>query len=224
MKNALVTLPKSYAYLRVSTTEQDTANQKHGILEYANRNHLSGLEFIEDTVSGKTDWKQRKIGELITTTMQRGDVLIVAEVSRLGRSTLQVLDIIEHGAQRGLSIHIAKQNLVFTDKGDNMTSTIMATVLGMVAQIERQFISQRTKEALSLRKAQGVKLGRPSKPAERHKLDDRDKEIRGYLKKGMSKRSIAKLLDVAPSTLYDHLKRNSSKQQQTAGKTAANSR
>jgi DNA invertase Pin-like site-specific DNA recombinase len=201
----------NYAYLRISTDAQDTANQKYGILEYANRNHISGLVFVEDTVSGKKAWAERKIGELIHETMQRGDVLIVAEISRLARSTLQVLDILEQGAKKGLSIHISKQNLVFTEKGD-MTSNIMATVLGMVAQIEREFISLRTTEALALRKAQGVKLGRPSRPAERVKLDNHEKEIRAYLAKGISKRSIAKLVDCAPSTLYDWLERKGIRQ------------
>ncbi|MCP4320982.1 MAG: recombinase family protein, partial [Alteromonadales bacterium] len=150
----------NYAYLRVSTDQQDVDNQRHGILEYCNKNKISDLVFIEDTVSGKKKWKERKLGELIHNTMKPGDTLVVSEISRLARSTLQVLEILEVSAEKNIAVHIAKQNLVFTEKGD-ITSTIMATVLGMVAQIEREFISMRTKEALAARKAAGMELGRP---------------------------------------------------------------
>lgn len=196
----------NYAYLRVSTDVQDVANQRHGILEYCNKNDLSALTFIEDTVSGKKAWKDRKIGELISQDMVKGDTLVIAEISRLARSTLQVLEVLEQCAQAGINVHIAKQNLVFTEKG-NMTSTIMATILGMVAQIEREFISLRTMEALALRKAAGMKLGRPVGRLEKVKLDKRADEIKEYLRKGVSKRAIAKIVDCAPSTLYDWIKR-----------------
>jgi DNA invertase Pin-like site-specific DNA recombinase len=196
----------NYAYLRVSTDVQDVANQRHGILEYCNKNNLTALTFIEDTVSGKKAWKDRKVGELIHTDMVKGDTLIVAEISRLARSTLQVLDILETCANKGINVHIAKQNLMFTEKG-NMTSTIMATVLGMVAQIEREFISMRTVEALAARKANGMKLGRPVGRMSTVKLDKQADEIRDYLRKGVSKRAIAKIVDCSPNTLYDWVKR-----------------
>ena len=197
----------NYAYLRVSTDQQDVDNQRHGILEYCNKQKITDLQFIEDTVSGKKKWKERKIGELIHNTMCPGDTLIVSEISRLARSTLQVLEILEVSAEQKLSVHIAKQNLVFTEKG-NMTSTIMATVLGMVAQIEREFISMRTKEALAAKKAAGMELGRPKGKAAKVKLDDKRSEILSLLDKGVSKRSIAKIVDCAPSTLYDWFKRH----------------
>ena len=196
----------NYAYLRVSTDAQEVANQRHGILEYCNKNDLTALTFIEDTVSGKKAWKERKIGELVQTDMLKGDTLVVAEISRLARSTLQVLEILEYCTQAGINVHIAKQNLVFTEKG-NMTSTIMATILGMVAQIEREFISMRTVEALAARKAAGMKLGRPMGRLEKVKLDNRADEIKDYLRKGVSKRAISKIVECAPSTLYDWIKR-----------------
>jgi DNA invertase Pin-like site-specific DNA recombinase len=192
--------------LRVSTDAQDVANQRHGILEYCNKNSLTALTFIEDTVSGKTIWKDRKVGALVNSDMLKGDTLIVAEISRLARSTVQVLDILETCASKGINVHIAKQNLVFTEKG-NMTGTIMATILGMVAQIEREFISLRTVEALAARKAAGMKLGRPLGRMENVKLDNKADEIRDYLRKGVSKRAIAKIVDCSPSTLYDWIKR-----------------
>jgi DNA invertase Pin-like site-specific DNA recombinase len=205
----------NYAYLRVSTDQQDVDNQRHGILEYANKHGIDKLSFIEDTVSGKKKWRERKLGDLVLATMKKGDVLIVAEISRLARSTLQVLEILEESADSGLAVHIAKQNLIFTEKGD-MTSTIMATVLGMVAQIEREFISMRTKEALASRKAAGMELGRPKGKAEKVKLDEHEEEIKDYLRKGISKRGIAKLVNCAPSTLYDWLNRRNIKVKEVA--------
>lgn len=196
----------NYAYLRVSTDEQDVRNQKHGVLEYANAHGFTGLVFVEDSVSGSKPWTERKLGELVEETMKKGDVLLVSEVSRLARSTRQVLDVLEVGAKKGLSIHIVKQNLIFDGK-NNMTAKIMATVLGMVAEIEREFVSQRTIEALAVRKAAGIKLGRPKGKANTVKLDAKEKVILGYLAKGINKRSIALLLDCAPSTLYAWLER-----------------
>lgn len=118
----------------------------------------------------------------------------------MARSTLQVLEILECCMQRKLSVHIAKQQMVLDD---SMSSQITATVLGLAAEIERALISLRTTEALQSRKAAGKTLGRPKdKQSSKLKLDPREKEIRMYLAKGISKRSIAKLVDCAPSTLY----------------------
>ena len=86
----------NYAYLRVSTDQQDVDNQRHGILEYANRNGISSIQFVEDTVSGKVKWRDRRIGDLLLKTMQPGDTVVFAEISRMARSTLQVLEMLEH--------------------------------------------------------------------------------------------------------------------------------
>jgi DNA invertase Pin-like site-specific DNA recombinase len=192
-----------YAYLRVSTDAQDVANQKHGVLEYANGRGLANLRFVEDSVSGKTPWQERKVGELLHGC-QEGDTVIFAEISRMARSTLQVLEIVKFCVERGINVHIAKQQMTLDG---SMQSKITATVLGLAAEIEREFISMRTKEALSKRKAEGVILGRPKGPAPHVRLDDRAQEIRGYLDKGLGKRAIARLVDCSPSTLYDWLER-----------------
>ena len=194
----------SFAYLRVSTDQQDVDKQKHGILEYANQHGITGMTFIEDTASGKTNWKERKSGELLQAMMQPGDTVVFAEVSRMARSTLQVLEMLEYAAQHDYRVHIAKQNMQFDD---SLNSRITATILGLAAEIERDFISMRTKEALAKLKAEGKKLGRPPGPAASVMLDKREKEIKGYLKKGISKRSIAKLLECSETTLYAWLKR-----------------
>jgi DNA invertase Pin-like site-specific DNA recombinase len=193
----------NFAYLRVSTNHQDVKNQKLGVLEYCNSHGITPLKFVEDTVSGKTSWHERAIGKMLEKSVT-GDVIIVAEVSRLGRSTLQVLEILEAAAQKGISVHIAKNRMVMDG---SMQATITATILGLAAQIEREFISARTKEALSKSKIDGVKLGRPKGQAELLKLDAFHDDIAGYLKKGINKRAIAKLIECSPSTLYKWLKR-----------------
>lgn len=193
----------NFAYLRISTDHQDVKNQKLGVMEYCNSHNITGLKFIEDTISGKTSWRERGIGQILTKSKQ-GDVIIVAEVSRLGRSTLQVLEILEEAAQKSVSVHIAKNNMILDG---SMQATITATILGLAAQIEREFISSRTKEALAKRKQEGMKLGRPKGEANVLKLDAFHDEIVGYFKKGINKRAISKLIECSPSTLYQWLKR-----------------
>ncbi len=196
----------TYAYLRVSTNQQDVDNQRHGILEYANKKSLGHLEFVADSVSGQKRWRERELGQLLTQAAIAGDIIIFAEISRMARSTLQVLEILECCMQRELIVHIAKQQMVLDD---SMPSRITATVLGLAAEIERELISMRTKEALTKRKASGKPLGRPKgRQSAKLKLDPRKEEIKLYLDKGISKRSIAKLVDCAPSTLYYWLERN----------------
>ena len=200
----------NYAYLRVSTDRQDVDNQKHGILDYANTHGITNIKFIRDEASGKIKWRDRKIGKLLTEIVQSHDTVIFAEISRMARSTLQVLEILEYCVSNEINVHIAKQRMVLDD---SMQSRITATVLGLAAEIEREFISARTKEALAKRRQDGMILGRPKGPAPSVKLDKRRDEINGYLKKGISKASIAKLVDCAPSTLYEWLKREKVRKQ-----------
>ena len=194
---------KIYAYLRVSTDAQDVDNQKHGILEYANKHGLTNMTFVEDTVSGQKKWQLRKLGEMVRNA-EKGDVLMFAEISRMARSTLQVLEMLEHATTTNFHVHVAKQRMRFDD---SMNSKITATVLGLAAEIEREFISMRTKEALAKRKADGMTLGRPKGRAETVKLDAHREEIKRYLAKDISKRAIAKLVDCSKSTLYNWLER-----------------
>ncbi len=193
----------NFAYLRVSTDHQDAKNQKLGVLDYCNNHGINALTFVEDTVSGKSSWRERAIGNILEKA-QKGDVIVASEISRLGRSTLQVLEIMELAAQKGIAVHIAKNNMVLDG---SMQSTITATILGLAAQIEREFISARTKEALAKRKNDGMKLGRPKGEADLLKLDAFRDEIMNYIKKGINKRAISKLIECSPSTLYKWLKR-----------------
>jgi len=197
----------NFAYLRVSTLQQDAQNQKLSVLDYCTRNHLVPVQYVEDTSSGKLPWQDRPIG-LILEKSQPNDHIIVAEVSRLGRSALQVLDILAQAAKKKVSVHIAKGNTVMDG---SMQSTITATIFGLAAQIERDFISLRTKEALALCRAKGIKLGRPKGISSKLKLDaERDRIIRLF-EKGISKRSIVRIINCAPGTLYTWLKRRNVK-------------
>ena len=101
----------TYAYLRVSTNQQDVDNQRHGILEYANQRSLGHLEFVADSVSGQKRWRDRELGQLLTQTAIAGDLIVFAEISRMARSTLQVLEILECCMERELTVHIAKQQM-----------------------------------------------------------------------------------------------------------------
>lgn len=136
----------AYAYLRVSSDHQDVDSQRHGILEYANAHELNSLHFVEDMSSGRLQWRKRAVGQLLTETAQAGDTVVFAEISRMARSTLQVLEILECSMRREIIVHIAKQQMVLDG---SMQSRIMATVLGLAAEIERELISLRTIEALA---------------------------------------------------------------------------
>jgi DNA invertase Pin-like site-specific DNA recombinase len=191
-----------FCYLRVSTDAQDVANQRHGVVEYCTRNGYTTPVFIEDTASGKTDWKERQIGKLILTSAP-GTIIIASEVSRLARSTYQVLDILRVCVDRQVELHVVKNGMKLDG---SMQSKIVATVLGLAAEIERDFISSRTKEALAKRKADGMILGRPTGKAKTLALDAHADKIDHYLSLKLDKRAICKLIGVTPNTLYNWLK------------------
>lgn len=194
----------TYAYLRVSTDTQDAQNQKHGILEYANQMGISDIQFIEDIISGTKKWKQRKLGQLLEG-MGVGDTIIFSEISRIARSTLQVLEVLEFCTSKHIHVFIAKQNMRLDG---TIQATITATVLGLAAEIEREFISSRTKEALDAKRKLGIIGGRPKGPAKNLKLDKQKEKIIEYLSIGLSQASIAKLLEVSASTLSDYVRRH----------------
>ncbi len=193
-----------FIYVRVSTNVQDTQNQLHGIRDYCQERGIVPDMVVEDTASGSIDWRSRKIGELLSGA-DKGDVLLVAEVSRLARSTLQVLEILKFSSERQVSVVIVKNGLTFDN---SMQSRITATILGLAAEIERDFISMRTREALAKRKASGKQLGRPQGALAKHyKLDEKRSEIERYQKLGINQTAIAKLVGVSRPTLRTWLGR-----------------
>lgn len=193
-----------YVYLRVSTGAQDTQNQLHGIRQYCRERGIEPDTVVEDTASGSVAWSSRKIGELLSVA-DKGDVLLAAEVSRLARSALQVLEILKFASERQVSVVIVKNGLTFDN---SMQSKITATILGLAAEIERDFISMRTREALAKRKASGKQLGRPQGAvAKSYKLDEKRTEIERYQKLGINRTAIAKLVGVSRPTLRSWLGR-----------------
>ena len=113
----------NYAYLRVSTHTQDVENQKLSVLDYCNSQGIASIEFVEDTTSGRRSWRDREIGRLLETA-DAGDVLVAAEVSRLARSTLQVLELLQAATERGVTVHIAKNRMV-------LDQSLPATIKGI---------------------------------------------------------------------------------------------
>ena len=195
---------KTIAYLRVSTAEQNNEKFQAAKLKFANAKQFGHVEFVDEIVSGKTHWRKRRIGALIDE-MNKGDILLVPELSRLGRSTLEVLEILKTAKDRDIAVYDAKGNLELN--GDSMQSKVMSTMFALFAELEHDFISQRTKEALKARKAAGVKLGRPRGPG-KSRLDPHKEEIIALLKTGVPKTKVACKYGVKTSTLYNWLKKN----------------
>ena len=133
-----------YGYLRVSTKEQNTDYQRSQILEYSNDNKLGSVTFIDDTVSGAVDWKKRGISTLIDQ-MNQGDVLLVNEFSRLGRSLLDILDILKTLKEKDVKVHIVRDKLIL---GDDISSKLMVFMFGLVSEIERDLIKSRVQEGV----------------------------------------------------------------------------
>lgn len=195
--------PSTWGYLRVSTTNQDTEKNKANILTFANSRDFGKVTFIEETASGMKNWRERKLGDLIDS-LQPGDRLIVSEMSRLGRSMLEVLEILKVAKEKDVNIYAVTGNW---ELNGSIESKIMATMLTLISEIERDFIVNRTKEALAARKAAGVVLGRPKGPG-KSKLDKYRPEIEALLTNGSTKVFIAKRYGTTVSNLHNWLKMN----------------
>jgi DNA invertase Pin-like site-specific DNA recombinase len=195
-----------YAYLRVSTNNQDLENQKLGVLDYANKHSLKIDKFWQETVTTRKKLQSRDLW-LLMQQLKNGDILLVSEISRLARSLMEIMEIIKKLLEIGVEIHIVKQNFVIGNKANKIQSSVLIFAFGLAAEIERELISQRTKEALAKRKADGVQLGRKKGSRnEKRKLDEYRNEIERYLKQGIPKTIIAKLLNININTLYYYVK------------------
>jgi len=194
---------RTVGYLRVSTSEQDLEKNKAEILSYANNHHLGHVEWVTEVVTGTKSWKKREIA-VVVAELHAGDWLVVPELSRLGRSTLDILEILSELKQK--SVNVAAIKGAWTLNG-SIESKVFLMMMALFAEIERDLISQRTKEALAARKAAGIKLGR--KPgAGKSKLDQYRPEIEALLKNGSRKNFIAKRFGVSEPTLYNWLQKN----------------
>jgi DNA invertase Pin-like site-specific DNA recombinase len=189
-------------YLRVSTQEQDLEKNKADILMLANSKDLGKVQWLEEKISGTLDWRKRKIGEVMES-LKAGDAIIVSELSRLGRSTLQILEIMREAKTKGISVFAVKGSWSLNG---SMESKIVLHMLAMIAEIERDLISERTKEALRVRKAMGIKLGRPKGPG-KSKLDAKGEEIVALLRNGSKQTYVAKRYGTTPANLNVWLKK-----------------
>ena len=167
-------MAKTIGYIRVSTDQQDLQNQQHSILNYANKNALGKVEFIEVKMSSRKKDEDRKINELFET-LQAGDHLIVSELSRIGRSVVNVVTIVNQLIALGVNLHILKEQLFIKPNEQNPFTDFQINIFSAFAQLERDLISKRTKEALQARKAKGIKLGKPVGTIQ-GSIYDKDKE------------------------------------------------
>lgn len=179
------------AYIRTSTDKQDLNNQKLEIFEYAKKNNFEVNDFIEMAISTRKTSKERRIDEMLET-LDDADILIVTELSRLGRSTSEVISLVNELIKKKVRVIVIKQNLDI--KQHDMTSKIMITLFSLFSELERDLISLRTKNALATKKAQGIQLGKPKGTIQKSKFDEDLEKIKELLSLGVSVRKMAKLL------------------------------
>jgi len=161
-------MAKTIAYIRTSTDKQDLNNQKLEIFEFAKKNKLEVDDFIQMTISSRKTSKERRIDEMLSA-LDDADTLIVTELSRLGRSTAEVIGLVNELIKKQVRVIVIKQNLDM--KQHDMTSKVMITLFSLFAELERDLISLRTKEALANKKARGVRLDKPKGTIQKSKFD-----------------------------------------------------
>lgn len=194
----------NYGYIRVSTDKQTVENQRFEIKKFCESKMIKIDYWIEETESGATPVEKRKLGTLMKK-LQKGDILICTELSRLGRSFFMVMTLLDECLKKGVEVWTTKEGYQL---GDNMNSKVMAFAFGLAAEIERNLISQRTKEALAARRAAGVALGRREGSKNRvYKLDKYKDYILKKLQEGKSTYYIAKHIHAKYSTAVDYVKR-----------------
>jgi DNA invertase Pin-like site-specific DNA recombinase len=184
-------MPKTIAYIRASTDKQDLNTQKLEIYEFVKKNKLEVDDFIQMTISSRKTSKERRIDEMLSA-LNDADTLIVTELSRLGRSTAEVIGLVNELIKKQVRVIAIKQNLDM--KQHDMTSKVMITLFSLFAELERDLISLRTKEALASKKSQGIKLGKPKGTVQKSKFDQDLIKIKELLILGLSVRKIAAFL------------------------------
>jgi len=192
-----------YGYIRVSTDKQTVENQRFEITRFCEDRGFVIDQWLDETISGNKEPDQRKLGKLLSK-LQKGDILICAELSRLGRSLLMIMGILNQCLKREVQVWTIKDNYRL---GADISSKVLAFAFGLSAEIERNLISQRTKEALIRRRNEGVILGRPKgRKSSRVKLTGREDDIRRLLNRGHSKSRIARRLKVHRITLANFIR------------------
>jgi DNA invertase Pin-like site-specific DNA recombinase len=195
---------KTVGYLRVSTFEQDTDKNQAEVLKFANDRGLVPVEFITEKISGTKSWKKRKLFDVVQS-LNADDVLIVPELSRLGRSLVNVLDVLNELSNKHVRVYSVKE--AFQLNGDDMQSKVMRTMLALFAEIEHDLIVARTKEGIAAARAKGKLLGRP-RGIGKSRLDVHEPEIIALMKNGSQRQFIAKRYGVTSAGLLHWLKRH----------------
>ena len=194
-----------YGYIRVSTDRQTVENQRFEINQFCEKNIMVIDKWIEETISGAKSVQDRKLGKLLKR-MRKDDILICSELSRLGRNLLMIMGVLNECMNRDIQVWTIKDNYRL---GSDINSKVLAFAFGLSAEIERNLISQRTKEALARKRAEGVILGRPKGSKSKvKKLTGKEIEIKNLLDKKVSKSAISRILGVHRLTVSAFLKDN----------------
>jgi len=197
-----------YAYLRVSTDTQELGSQKIGIVDYARQRGMRIFEWVEETASGAIDASKRDLGLKLLPKLEPGDALIIPELSRLGRSTADVLATLKQLSERQVKVHVVKGAMQLDD---SINSKILATVLGLASEIERELISQRSREGQLRARASGKHIGRPRIERDedrRSKLDQHKDDIKRYAARGITKLNLARIFSCDWATMDLWLRRH----------------
>lgn len=192
-----------FAYIRVSTDQQTVENQRFEVLKFADQKKILVEEWIEETVSATKKYHDRKLGKLLRN-LKEDDILIISEISRLGRNLMEVMSILHDCMERDIKVYAVKEGY---ELGNNINSKVLAFAFGLSAEIERSLISQRTKEALARKKSEGQTLGRPKGSLSKEtKLTGKEEEIKDLLKKKVSVSAIGRILGVHRLTANSFIK------------------
>jgi DNA invertase Pin-like site-specific DNA recombinase len=191
-----------YAYVRVSTDKQSIENQQFEILKFADQKTIQIHQWIEETISGTKSFRDRSLGQLVST-LTSSDTLIVTELSRLGRSVMEVMSILNALMNKKVKVISIKEGY---ELGDTIDSKILAFAFSLSADIERKMISSRTKEALARKKQEGRTLGRPKGSLSKEtKLTGKDQDIKALLQKRIPLSSIARIMGVHRLTVKSYI-------------------
>jgi DNA invertase Pin-like site-specific DNA recombinase len=193
-----------YGYIRVSTDKQTTENQRFEIKNFAKRKGFKISRWTEETISSRKDLQERAFGELLNK-LKSEDILIVSEISRMGRNLLQIMSILNLCMEKQVKVFAIKEGY---ELGDNINSKVIEFSFGLSAEIERSLISQRIKEALARKKAEGIKLGRPKGSKKKNPILLKHNDfIIERIKSGVKQIEIAKALKVHRHTVMNWIKR-----------------
>lgn len=194
----------NYAYIRVSTNYQTVQNQKIAIREYAKYHRIHNIIWVAETISGTKNPEKRKLGSLLSAANE-GDTIIVTELSRLGRSMMMILDVLQLLLEKNVKVIAIKEGY---ELGDNIQSKVLAFAFGLSAEIERTLLSERTKQGLERARKMGKQIGRrPGQKPKKYKLTGKGAYIKRERNNGRSKLSLAKELNVTWITLNKFMQR-----------------